>query len=69
MDWSLILSMAIKDIGEQSWKTIHRFWPGKGNRQFWAVANFGELTQLSPDLIEPSIALFSNARDSLSLSP
>jgi hypothetical protein len=42
----LISLIAIEDMGKQSWKTLHRFWPRKGDRQFSAVANFGELKQL-----------------------
>jgi hypothetical protein len=45
--------IAIEDIGKQSWKTLHRFWPRKGDRQFYAVANFGELKQLTNQDISP----------------
>jgi hypothetical protein len=49
MDYTLIFSIAIKDMGEQLWKRVHIFWPRKGDRQFWAVANFGEPKQHIPN--------------------
>jgi hypothetical protein len=37
----------VEDMGEWASQTIHRFDPRKPNRQFSALANFGELKQLT----------------------